>query len=410
MSGYVVRLSGQTSDEFPYARLIVSLASGARSMLDRAGLSDSFREYRFGKEIQGLAKGGTLKAAELCVGASCNKFYHDRPFNAESHIEDVLDRIGSEDPGHLAIVLTDLFLRREDVRGDSSAAISPLSRALDQDRAVGILGVRSGFNGPVYDLPGVQGAYPLQGSRPVFALLLGPAASVRSLMLEVEEQFSRMARPPEHHGLVFARDVLGKVRTMETLGRAAVKTSRGVRRPGRAIVSSLPLPQQFVLQSSHGGIELDLELESGQPAFSPPMGELTARTRQWVRYPADEACEFSSWEEANPVRSPVSFGENGRSIRLFDPENQREPALANALYVTEVRIDATRLRAQPERNRWFYDWSFDAEETSDLLAENPSFFKTLNLRRFYDVLQEITSDAIRDRPVANLVLAVHVEE
>lgn len=112
-------------------------------MLERAFIAGwpkgSRNFYKFGSNISEISRDKALKAASEI-------FYCDPNFRGQTRIENVIDNANRN---NLSVIITDLFQTDADV----NLLIEKLnSRFLTKDIAVGVLGIKSQFNGRVWDV------------------------------------------------------------------------------------------------------------------------------------------------------------------------------------------------------------------------------------------------------------------
>jgi hypothetical protein len=169
MAGYV---AGGTSN---YIRFLDELEASLGSAWKRADV----HFYKFGRQSREIDRAG-LRAARTTA------FYGEKGMSEVTGIDQV---ISCERPSTVAVVVTDLFQRE----GDVNAIVAAIkSRCFQRGVSVAVLGVRSQFNGTVYDanVP----AYPLASTsdtstfRPFYALIFGDAANLDRLFQSLKNQ------------------------------------------------------------------------------------------------------------------------------------------------------------------------------------------------------------------------------
>ena len=110
-------------------------------------------------------------------------------------------------PAGLTILITDLFQSDDHIETFRAAL---LRKGLGKDFQFGIIALPADFDGTIYDIPPAKSSLYYRGPRPVYALVMGPAAQVRALLSDVLKQ------GPETHipfrAALFSSD-LGQVET-----------------------------------------------------------------------------------------------------------------------------------------------------------------------------------------------------
>lgn len=114
-------------------------------MLERAFISgwpkrsNSLKFYKFGSKISKIERDQVLSAAFA-------EFYMDPEIRAQTRIEKVIENANSD---NLNIIITDLF----QIDADVNLLIGSLNQKfLTKHNSVGVLGIKSHFNGKVFDV------------------------------------------------------------------------------------------------------------------------------------------------------------------------------------------------------------------------------------------------------------------
>ena len=152
--------------------------------------------FKFGDEIATLPERKYLEAAKA-------QFYSDTKYNKKTLIEQVIDRA---DLNHLTVIITDLFQDNADVNQLSERL---KTKFIASDRAVGVLGIRSQYQGRVYDVGPDNYSFVYktgenpQTWRPFYLLALGSHANIAQYFATLDR--SGMGTFPEKHALILSR-------------------------------------------------------------------------------------------------------------------------------------------------------------------------------------------------------------
>jgi hypothetical protein len=152
--------------------------------------------YKFGDEIAPLPGRSYLDAVKPV-------FYSDSKYNKKTYIERVIDQAALD---HLTIIVTDLF--------QDNADVNQLSEKLKQkfisnNLAVGVMGVRSQYEGTVYDVGtdnysfGYESKEKPDTGRPFYLLAFGSHANIAHYFATLNK--SGLDAFPEKHVLIFSR-------------------------------------------------------------------------------------------------------------------------------------------------------------------------------------------------------------
>ena len=150
-----------------------------------SAIADQVELFAFGTTIRPLPLAALARAAEP-------HFYADQ----DSRIQTALSRMAELPPDQVGLLITDLFLTGEEVFGDAAAIRRPLAQMLDSGRGVALTGIRSGFSGTVYDIPGVQ-PYRNATERPFYLVGCGPPAVLSALLRRLNTELLAPLPPPD---------------------------------------------------------------------------------------------------------------------------------------------------------------------------------------------------------------------
>jgi len=212
MRGFV-RLSGnQPIEEFVYKNLISKLSSIAYG---------DFELFKFGSYIEQI-KEIQSAAEEFFSDKSIPEQTEKKDFYAaqKSNISKVIEK-AKEEPENLSIVITDLFMSDRDLKNESGLMIRPLVNIIENENAIGILGIRSRFNGTIYkdDVPNMNESYYHSGFMPFYLIMIGKDSHIRTFYerLEKEVLIKLNKDKNEYHFFIFSSDLFQKSITMNEL-------------------------------------------------------------------------------------------------------------------------------------------------------------------------------------------------
>ena len=360
-----------------------------------AAVADQVQLFAFGTTIRPLALAELPRAADP-------HFYADQ----ESRIQTALARMDALPDDQVSLLITDLFLTGEEVFGGAAAIRQPLAHMLDSARSVALAGVRSGFAGTVYDIPGVK-PYRDAAERPFYLLGCGPAPVLTALLHRLQtELLDPLPAPadgePRSHAVLFTHEPLqpgllplqllptGKAEPAPRLAEPISADASGVRFPGAAGSAEATLPLA--------------DLANG-PALLPDQFSVT--TQLWAQPPGAAAC--SPWLPIHslPPLAQLAQAANGTPlIRVGGPELARvTPGL---LFLLRAQVATVGLSAAPAQTAWVRAWNLEARDAEDYVASRPRMFRTLNLREIVSMLEGIVRDGLTPHPVAQALLAFEI--
>lgn len=172
--------------------------------------------FKFGNETAPLPGRAFLDAAKP-------QFYSDAQYNKKTLIERVIDKA---EPDHLTVIITDLFQDNADVNQLSSKL---KNKFIGAGLAVGVLGIRSNFEGKVYDVGPDNYSFTYQSSdkpqtgRPFYLLAFGSHANIAHYFATLDR--TGMINFPERHALIFSRFITAQTTPFAS---AKLKTATGI--------------------------------------------------------------------------------------------------------------------------------------------------------------------------------------
>jgi hypothetical protein len=327
----------------------------------------------------------------------------------ESRIQDALAQMHALPADELGLLVTDLFLTGEELFGGAAAIRAPLARILESNRSIGLMGIRSGFYGTIYDIPGVR-TYSGASERPFFLVATGPATAVARLFRRVETELLGPLPPtsdgqPRSFATIFSRTpfLAGPLPVLLAPVAPAAEASSLVPDLGSQ-VRRVAFPS--ALGSASGPIAIK-ELTSG-PVLLPDL----FRVDETVWAEAPRGARAACGERWIPIRSlPSSLASidlSGASPML----SVGGPALARVPpgvpFIIYAKVSATALSESPAATAWTRVWSLEPREAEAFTSSRPRFFKTLHLREVAAMLEGLVRESITPHPVGEMILAFQV--
>lgn len=359
--------------------------------------------FKFGNETAPLP-------ARTFLEATKPQFYSDTQYNTRTFIERVIDKA---DPNHLTVIITDLFQDNADVN-QLSAKLK--NKFIAAGLAVGVLGIRSNYEGKVYDVgpDNYSFAYTSSGKpqtgRPFYLLTFGSHANIAHYFETLER--TGMSNFPERHALIFSRFVTAQTTPFAS---AKLKSATGI---SEISSSNLVAPNKRQAEIK---------------AFRIIKGKTEATfTTDWpyealpnvMEHPPELEPELTCWKgedrgnkELIPVENPAAKSALQVSAKLLpEAESFNKLEFKARLNVSQIPAAGTysyRIVLRPVNPRlpaWVRDWNM---RDGDIRAWhlNPTEFngaKTYNLENFLGTLSGAVSSTRRPE-AAELYVYIKVD-
>ncbi len=142
--------------------------------------------YKFGNRITSF-----IERQQFLDEFAKPGFYNDPQYRGKTHIEDVVQKADSQ---NLTIIVTDLFEENSDL---NILEKELKTKYILDGLAIGVLGVKSDFDGIIYDIGLSRAVSAFKGRRPFYVLILGKHRDVARLF----EQMGPEESSEEHFAL-----------------------------------------------------------------------------------------------------------------------------------------------------------------------------------------------------------------
>ncbi|WP_054469237.1 hypothetical protein [Planktothricoides sp. SR001] len=367
------------------------------------------RYYRFGINRTRLSKETSTRIAQ-------SPWFYDGSSESflDARIDKAVEPIDDTPVNEVYIVVTDLYQQE----GEMTAVLNSLkTNYLDKEYAVGILGVRSEFDGIVYDV-GLTNEYfdytttpnKPETFHPFYVMVLGTYENVASY-------FDRLKQASQSDGLNFSDD------------QFVIFYHRLVEQPSLLNIES------DILESNLAGIERQVTINDGNVML------LVQNERNIERLMFKNTDSAEQWQDIqyefahNPLPYVLSvspdfqlklggtFNNDSPDFEDIDQNAVAEFMQASNWNIQENTIDFSMLFNSPKMETGVYKITVDVVPTSITgrnwwpkwnLAEKDKFdgSKTYNVLPFLENLQAITFQKISESPdgkIAKLCYVLHKE-
>jgi hypothetical protein len=332
-------------------------------------------------------------------------------------------------PRDVVILVTDLQPDDQDAPGDGGKIGKALRDIVERgDRAVGLVGVRSRFWGPVNDLPGGQTSDPLDGMQPFFVIIIGPPPVVnrlkRQLIASLPSPSSETDRPSaSYYAETFSRhdpQMMAEGHWVGVLDREGKKQKV---LPG-ATALDVDNGRQFVVRSNAAKpgatlVEFRYELSeantdprlmgAGVKVVAAPSAPPTARV--WMPRNSHSA-DCSGWRQLDgPPIGAESVAETGH-LKLVIDRNFGHGLEPGFLYLVDMQA-SVRGSAGARSFSWVKSWTVKGDwhdAWRDLQAGKRDVLGVANLDTMLQILSIAEHQTGLDRPNDRIPFVFRVED
>jgi hypothetical protein len=331
-------------------------------------------------------------------------------------------------PRDVVILVTDLQPDDQDAPGDGGKIGKALRDVVERgDRAVGLVGVRSRFWGPVNDLPRGQTSDPLDGMQPFFLIIIGPPPVVNRLegqfVASLQSRLSEADRSSVNYNAeIFSR----RDPQMMTQGRWVGSLEQGGKSqkllPGTTTLD-VDSGRQFVVpreganpgaplvkfryELSDGSLDPRL-MGAGVSVAAVPSAPPTARV--WMPRTSHSG-DCAGWRKLDGSPIAAKTTETGH-IRLVIDQNAGHGLEPGFLYLVDFQASA-RGSARPRSFQWAKSWTVKDDwhdAWREFQASRRDVLGVANLDTMLQILSIAERQTDLNRPNDDLPFAFRVED
>ena len=360
--------------------------------------------FKFGNETAPLPGRTFLDAAKP-------QFYSDSKYNKRTFIERVIDQA---QPDHLTVIVTDLFQDNADVN-QLSAKLK--NKFIAPGLAVGVLGIRSQFQGKVYDVGADNYSFSYKSSdkpqtgRPFYLLAFGSHANIAHYFSTLER--SGINNFPERHALILSQFLTAQPTPFAS---AKLKTGNGI-----SEISSSNVVAQSKQQARIKAFRIikgKSEAEFGTDWPYEPLAYV-------VEHSAELEPELTCWKgepagtkELSPVANQAAQKALYVKAKLLSDTGAfnklQFQAHLNVKEMPSAGVYAYRIVLRPVNPTlpaWVNDWNLRDGEIAAGRVKATEFngAKTYNLANFLNTLSGAVSST-RQREAGELYLYIQVDK
>jgi hypothetical protein len=328
--------------------------------------------------------------------------------DTESKIGDALARLEALPADEIGILVTDLFLTGEEIFGGAAAIRSPLRTILADGRSVGMMGIRSGFSGTIFDIPIVR-TYDGAEERPFYVIVTGQQQVVAHLLRRIElEVLAPLPQTtdgtPRSYSTIYTKTPISSGPLPFDLVPSAPAAGTSSLTPG--LGSDV---RQFLFPRGNGAVSGSItlaELARG-PVLLPD--QFQVKETVWAETQARSSCG-DRWHIYRNLPGPltamrlstreaiITVGTPGTMVRM----------LPGVPFLLHAKVTATGISDAPDATAWTRAWNLEDRDAERFAANRPTFFKTLHLREVATMLEGIVREDYRAQPVGEALLAFQV--
>ena len=388
MKGYVVEQPGQKN-------LYVDVIDDVQQISENIGSNVYY--HAFGREIVPLTESQISKAIKPrfyeCKGAttSCN--------NQESKINEPFESAASLGGTH--IVVTDLFLADKELVGGTRKQITkPIKTLLKSGKSVGVIGVMNSFNGTIFDIPRKEGGtfeYMDAIKRPFYIIVIGDQKNINLIKKNLKEQHFVDEEDEYKFALITSSPVLQNLNQNKVITENNIpKASKNENFSFEYYDDNFPI-YQFTT-SKKRNYKLKINLTDIEVSESVGISEYSIKEATWTSNKIK--CKKINWKKAD-YKKISDYGPKEKELIVdlfkFKPLKKLFRGMRYFYY-----LDIYAEKPGSASETIFEDWSIKSTEAEDFTNEEPKMFKTLNLTKMIEILNNVANETFEKTLIASI--------
>lgn len=333
--------------------------------------------FKFGTKILPLKNREHLKAVKT-------EFYQTKEAKLKTYIEKVVNDPNTCTDNSLAVIVTDLFQDDADV---SLLTDALKEKCIKKNYAIGILGIRSQYDGIVYDV-GIQSySFPYKSNdadaetlRPFYLLILGKHADVANYFDQLKLSLPFISKDTF---VIFSRYIVNPLASFEG---GSIDESQGLQEVTNIVLTNLQdsrIKQFNIRKDSDVGFTVTLKYN--QLPYTIPFDAKHLKS-DIIAEQYDPTAEF---KESREVHQSLSHEIESINLKKgFKLKLSLSPTTLPGNGIYRYGIIVRPSRDAYNVSHWWNDWDMDLSRI-DNWRRNPKTFegsKTLNLKPFMNNL------------------------
>lgn len=374
-----------------------------------ASLSNKQYFHKFFTGIKTITANDVLKTSRP-------NFYNECPSNvpegqchlSKSKISKVLDTISNlitAEDDNLFLIISDLSLNNEELVGKNIENIKqPFIKALNSNKAIGVFGIKSKFNGNIWGLPSGR-KYEQAYERPFFIIAIGPDEVVINFKKLIDNEALNQVAEENYKFNLYSNTLIANPITANNFSNNNYIFGKGILEKNFYSSSDF---NQITFSKRHDPLTIQLDLNEIQVPHTPYLNNIVAYSE--IAEIDDKKCRIYNFKNDNDTKFIIQDNqtENIVSYNFQDRTNDDANLLPRGRnYVLRVNFEASSITDQ--RPKWYDDWSYSQTNEDDLVNNGVDFFPVLNLSNFGLLLSQIQNENFQSQKVGEIIFLTEIQ-
>ena len=298
--------------------------------------------------------------------------------------------------------------------GDVVSMIKPTLNAIKAGCSLGILGIKSKFNGVVWDMPGEISSYkinPKYEKRPFFLLIIGGKSNVLNFYEEIEKRLLMSYPPEEYNFSFFSTEIVENNIYGLMKNKNKIKMLSGAKETDRLIKVD-PKIQQYTIYKGSGGLMIELEVGQCLNHYCPYVPILKMEQKVW-RYLKGGKEGQQAWKKIgmNYQLAKADFTAGNLKISLLERKGKWPIDYEVGTNVLLLYFKVIDIKCTGKVNDWFKKWSFIPEDVNDITNSKippkmkDKLFPVLYLEAYYNRIKDYIEKEMKVKDIGIIPLA-----
>lgn len=313
---------------------------------------------------------------------------------------DIKDAGFTED-GNFTVIVSDLFIDEQEIGGNNSSIQRLFESTFENNKSIGIYGIKSKFNGNMYNIPNTQ-VYDKATSRPFFVVTIGDKNDVLNFKKLLDRDALKNVGSEDKNFTIFTSDLILKPINPMNIDNNKFKINNSLKSGIKSWEDLKQLKKFTVARKKSDSINISFDLSKIQLPDTILFQNLEVVPSVWRYKESNNKAEC--WIEiANKDIVSLTQNKNMIDLELFG-KNKLKKLKPKEIYIINIKVYANDLGVS-EEDFWMSEWNLNISDVNKVTTTGEQDFPVLNLLKLMRKLDDIQTDEFK-RPNRDRALPI----
>ena len=291
--------------------------------------------------------------------------------------------------GDFTVIVSDLFIDEQEIGGNNSSIQKMFENTFANNKSIGIYGIKSKFNGNMYNIPGVN-LYDKAITRPFFIISIGDKGQVLEFNKLLDRDALKNVSDDDKHFTIFTSDLILNPVIPANINNELFKSKNLVN--GIAEWEKFTQLKKFTIKRrKNESISIKFDLSEIQLPDTILLNDLNIETSVWKMDERQDSC----WKLLKGKYDLATVTQEGEAINVdFFGKKRLKKIKPKEIYIVNFKIYADELGVQ-EEDFWMSEWNLDDSDINKVTSTGEQNFPVLNLLKLMRKLDDIQTDEFK---------------